>query len=350
MSSIPHSRPLLGSAEKRALCRVIDSGMLAEGKEVAAFEHELAERVGRRGAVAVHSGTAALTLALEVLGVRNGDRVAMPSYVCSALLHAVQALDAQPVLVDVNPSTFNLDPDDLRRRLRARVKAVIVPHMFGLAAELDAIAACGPPVVEDCALALGARYHGRPVGSFGALAIFSFYATKMIAAGEGGMVVGDRTSLLSHVRDLRSYDGRKRHRRRFNHKMTELQAAVGRIQLRRLESFIQRRRCGAEHYFESLAGGPWELPPQAPGHVYHRFVLRTRRSASRFLSELNRHGIEARRPVFLPLHRYLDQEGFPGAEDAYRRAVSIPLYPALTPAELGRVAQVTRRVGDRFGR
>ena len=346
MKRIPHSRPLLGAAEQRAVRRVVASGHLAEGKEVGSFEREMARRLKRRHAAAVGSGTAALHLALVALGVKPGDRVAMPSYVCTALLHAAELVGAEPLLVDIDPTTFNLDPDDLRKRLRSRTKAVIVPHMFGLPARFRDIEACGVPIIEDCALALGAKYGGKPVGSLGVLSVISFYATKMIATGEGGMVLGNRASLIEDVWDRRGYDGRSRRRQRFNYKMTELQGALGRVQLRKLSRFVATRRHLASLYASALDGGPWDLPSVDGSHSFYRFVTRPRRGTKRLLDELERRGIEARRPVFRPLHRYLGLKDFPGAEEAFRRAVSIPLYPALSPAEAERVVQVTRRVGN----
>ena len=346
MTHIPHSRPFLGRAEQRALHRVITSGQLTQGEEVEAFERSVASVMGRKHAAAVQSGTAALHLALIALGVGRKDNVAIPSYVCSSLLHAVSMVGARPVLIDVDPATFNMDPDDLRRRLRARTKAIILPHMFGLAAEIDDIVRHGVPVIEDCAMSLGARYQGRPVGSFGTLSVVSSYATKMIATGEGGMVLGDRALLLRQVRDLRSYDGHQRHRTRFNYKMTDLQAALGQAQINRLASFIRKRSRLASRYERAFKKGPWELPKLERDHIYYRYVIRIHRGARRFLSQLNRFGVEARRPVFKPLHRYLALDGFAGTEEAFRRAVSIPLYPTLTKEEARHVIESTQRAGS----
>ncbi len=188
------------------------------------------------------------------------------------------------------------------------------------------------------------------MGSLGVLSVVSFYATKMIASGEGGMVLGNRAGLLQDILDRRSYDGRSEHRLRFNYKMTDLQAALGRAQLRRLTDFVRRRRRLATFYTKKLRGGPWDLPPLDRDHCFYRFVTRPRRGTERLLVELERHGIEARRPVFRPLHRYLGLQGFPGADEAYRRAVSIPLYPALSSVEAERVARVTVQVGNRLSR
>jgi len=346
VTRIPHSQPSLGAEEQRAVRRVVASGHLAEGKEVNRFEREMARRSRCRHAVAVSSGTAALHLALLALGVKEGDRVAMPSYVCAALLHAAQLAGAEPLLIDVDPTTFNLDPQDLRRRLRSRTKAVIVPHMFGLPARFVEIEACGVPVIEDCALALGANYHGKPVGSLGVLSVVSFYATKVIATGEGGMVLGNQARFIEEVRDLKGYDGRRTHRRRFNYKMTDLAAALGRAQLRKLSRFLAARRRLASLYVRELKDGSWELPPLERGHSFYRFVARPPRATNRILKELARRGVEAQRPVFRPLHRYLGLEGFPGTEEAYRRAVSLPLYPALSSVDAQRVVRATRQVGN----
>src|SRR5262245_30539920 len=179
--SIPHSRPTLGHEEERAAVRALRSGMVGGGEEVDRFERELEAFVGAGRATAVHTGSAALHLALLGLGVGPGDRVVLPSYVCAAVLNAVHYTGAEPILADVSPESANLDPDDVRKRLRAGTKAIIAPHLFGRPAPIRELRRLGVPVVEDCAMALGAK-----VGREGEVAIFSFYATKMIATGHGG--------------------------------------------------------------------------------------------------------------------------------------------------------------------
>jgi perosamine synthetase len=158
------------------------------------------------------------------------------------------------------------------------------------------------------------------------------------------MVLGDSAQRIEHIRDLRSYDGRPRLRVRYNYKMSDITAALGRVQLRRLNHFIRRRRQLAKRYLRALSGGPWELPTHRAGHVYHRFVLRSRQT-TRLLTEIEKKGVDARRPVFKPLHRYLGLEGFPGAEEAYQKAVSIPLYPALTRREAEHVIESVAKSG-----
>ena len=332
---IPHSRPFVGPEEEAAAVAVIRSGHLSAGARVAAFERALAGRIGVLHAVAVSSGTAALHLALLALGIGPGDAVAMPTYVCLALLHAVRYTGAEPLLVDADPETCNLDAADLRRRITPRTRAVILPHAFGRPADVAGVCALGLPVIEDCAMSLGATVEGRPTGSLGDLSVFSFYATKVIACGEGGMVATQDERLATRVLDLRDYDGRRDAETRFNYKLSDLHAAVGEVQLGRLEAFIARRRDLAARYNEALRGTGRLLPEPVPGHIFFRYVVRTTGDVEGRIRAFEKQGVAARRPVFQPIHRAMGMaEGaFPGAETAYRSALSLPLYPALTDAE-----------------
>ena len=341
---IPHSRPTLGPAEARALARVVRSGQLAQGPLVERFEQAMGRRLALRHAGAVSSGTAGLHLALLALDVGPGDDVLLPSLVCSAPLHAILAAGARPRLVDCDPATANMDPAAARRALGRRAKAIIVPHAFGLPAELAELCALGPPVIEDCAQALGAAYRGRPVGSFGDVCVLSFYATKVLATGEGGMVLSGRRRLVDRVRDLRSYDERETFRPRFNYKMTDMAAALGLCQLGRLGEFLARRQALAAAYDRGLSGTPLRLPPRPPDrtHMFHRYVVQAGPAAGPLLAALGARGIAARRPVFRPLHAYLELPGFPGAAEAWRAMVSLPIYPSLSRAQVNRVARAVR--------
>jgi dTDP-4-amino-4,6-dideoxygalactose transaminase len=339
---VPHSRPTLGDEERAAVADVVASGQLAQGPRVAAFERSMADRLGVREAVAVGSGTAALHLALLALGLGAGDEVLVPSYACAALLHAVRAAGAAPRLVDVDPHSFNMDPDAARRACSPRCGALIVVHSFGLPADLDALLALGVPIIEDAAQALGARHGGRAVGAVGAVGVTSFYATKLMTTGEGGLLFGDDERILAAARDLREYDEKRDDRPRFNYKMTDLAAALGLAQAERLSGFLDRRRAIAAHYRHRLRPVPLRPPPDPPGRVYHRYVVTGPRAADDYLARLGAAGVNARRPVFQPLHRYFGLAGFPGAEEAWARAVSLPCYPSLTEAELERVVSAAQ--------
>lgn len=330
---IPHSRPTLGSEEERAAIRVLRSGMIGGGAEVDRFEHALETMIGAGKATAVHTGSAALHLALLGLGVKSGDRVVLPTYTCAAVLNAVKYVDAEPVLADVAPETANLDPDDVKRRLTAGTKAIIAPHMMGRPAPVRQLQALGVPVVEDCAMALGAEVGGR-----GEASTFSFYATKMIATGHGGAVVARDRSVVRRIRDLVEYDHREDYRVRYNYRMSALSAALGRSQLAKVPEFLKERRRIADYYYRALGLG--ELPP---GHVFYRFFVRVG-SVERFIRFMAARGIECKRPVYRPLHRYFGRPSgeFPGAEELHRSWASIPLYPSLDRQERERVAVAAR--------
>ncbi|MBU4121925.1 MAG: DegT/DnrJ/EryC1/StrS family aminotransferase [Proteobacteria bacterium] len=335
MQMIPHSRPTIDQEEINAAVAVLQSGQLAQGEQVLQFEKALASLIGVGGAVAVSSGTAALHLSLLALEISEGDEVVIPSFVCPALLNAIRYVRAVPVLADINRETFNIDVRDLKRRVTRKTKAVIVPHMFGLPADIRNIIALGIPVIEDCAQALGSRYEGAPSGSFGALSVFSFYATKVICTGEGGMIAANDLQLLEKIRDLRDYDEKDDGRLRYNYKLTDLQAALGLAQLRKLPALIGRRRAIARQYDEFLREYHLSMPVYPPDreHIYYRYVIRTKHVAE-LLAAGRDAGIAYRRPVFKPLHHYLGMAGYPQTDAAFLRTVSLPIYPSLSDTEV----------------
>lgn len=314
---IPHSKPYIGEEEIEAVGRVLRSGRIAQGAEVEAFERECAVLLGRRFAVAVNSGTAALHLALVILGVGKGSRVAFPSYACAALLQAVSRTEAEPVLCDIGPD-YNL----ARNSAPPDCDAVIVPHLFGAPAPMPA----HENVIENIAQSIGG-----PTGKASRIAMTSFYATKMLTTGEGGMLFSDDTALAEHARDLRDYDNRDGFTQRYAYKMTDFQAAMGRVQLKRLQGFVERRRAIAKQYSEAFASLPLRLP-KAEGHVFFRYVVAApqRDVLEKFLLQ---QGIEAKRPVYRPAHHYVGGN-IPNSEKAHLECLSIPIYPALTSQEV----------------
>jgi len=346
MLSIPHSRPTLDEEDLQAIASVLRSGFITQGAQTEAFEAEMARMLRVRGGVATSSGTTALTLALRAFQVGEGDEVSLPSYACSALLHAVWSVGAIPRPVDCDPWSFNLDPEAARRACSSKVKALIVVHAFGLPAEFDELRGLGVPLIEAAAQALGASFKGRPVGSLGEAAILSFYATKLITTGEGGMLLSNNEEILAVGRDLRAYDEKEDATPRFNFKMTDLQAALGLAQLKRLPQFLKRREVIAACYRERLQHLPLQQPLAPPDRkrVYYRYVVKGPKRADAYLSRLQNLGVEARRPVFRPIHRYLGLEGFPGAEEAWEKAVSLPLYPSLSDEETEWVLQAAQEV------
>jgi perosamine synthetase len=331
---IAHSRPTLDDHDARAVTKVVRSGWLAQGARVEEFERRMASFVGVRGGVAVGSGTAALELALLAVGVTRGDEVILPSYVCTAPWLAVRRTGATPKLVDIEPETYAIDPVQVKKAVTRRTRAIIVPHLFGLPADLTRLQDLDVPLIEDCAQALGVTERGRPVGSVGVAAVCSFYATKLLCTGEGGMFLSRKPFILERGRALREYDEEPiLVPASFNRKMTDMQAALGLSQLNRLRLFLQRRRAIAAVYRKALADADVGLPviPAGRTHCYYRFVIRLRhRSVEQVMARLERRGVQCRRPVFRPLHQYLKLKGYPESEGAYRTALSVPIYPSMT--------------------
>jgi dTDP-4-amino-4,6-dideoxygalactose transaminase len=337
---IPHSRPTLGVEESQVAAQVVASGHVAEGPQTEHFEREFAAYLCQPHAIAASSGTAALHLVLNAMGIGPGDEVILPSFVCSALLNAVNYTGAAVVLADIDARTLNMDVLDAARHLSRRTKAIILPHMFGLPADTDRFLGLGVPIIEDCAQSIGSAYGFKPIGSCGRAAVFSFYATKVLAAGEGGMVVTSDRELADRVRDLKAYDKRDVYRTRFNYKLTDIQAAIGRIQLGKLSSFIHHRRLIARRYREAFEMLPVCLPPDSPAHIYFRFVVDIGTDSGSVISQASQRGIGCERPVHTPLHRLFKSESFPHTESAWRQCLSIPIYPSLRDSEVEKIIRV----------
>lgn len=338
--TIPHSRPLIGRTEASAVANILQSGQIAQGSEVHRFEDDFVRYLGGGYAAAVSSGTAALHLVLAAMGIGEGDEVVMPSFVCTALLNAVNYVGGVPVLADIDPASYNLSPSDVEKRLSPRTKAIIAPHMFGGAVDMKSLSKFGIPMIEDCAQSVGGDYRGRPLGTIGAASIFSFYATKVITSGEGGMVYSSDKGLIDRVRDLRDYDGRQDYKVRFNYKMTDVQAAIARVQLSKLEAFIERRRNIALQYFDELTAFKLKLPEQKKGHIYYRFLIQPEANIEMVLRAMTAEGVGIARPVNKPLHRYLGTEGFPETEMAWERTLSVPIYPSLTDNQVQTILKI----------
>ncbi len=347
---IPHSKPTLNSHDAALVAKVVHSGHVSEGSQVLKFERAFARYQGQKGAVAVNSGTAALHLALVALGVGKGDEVIIPSYVCTALLNAVLYVQARPRVVDVYFEDGNISTESVRKNITRKAKALIVPHMFGQPADMKDLLGFGVPVIEDCAQAVGASYENKKVGSFGAAGVFSFYATKMMTTGEGGMVVSDHRGLLKRVRDEHNYDHKKEYHIRYNYKMTDIQAALGRAQLERLPKMLHRRRQIADRYATALSSDKIQLPPRVKGKesAFFRYVLKVPRNRERVIRYLKAKGIYAAAPVFNPIHVYLKKKSFPNTDRLMREAVSIPIYPSLTEREVNYIAANVRAAVKKF--
>jgi perosamine synthetase len=339
---IPHNRPLITAQDRAAVDAVLSSGWIAQGPAVAALEASMVALYRGGAACAVSSGTAALFLALKALGAAADTVVAVPSYACSALLNAVYMAGAIPRVVDVLPDTFCLDPDALRAQA-ADARIVIAVHTFGAEADIAALQTGGRIVIEDCCQSLGGMRGDLPLGVGGDAAVFSFYATKLITGGQGGLVWSQ--TVAEKVRDYRQFDGRETYERRFNFQLTDLQAALANSQLQRLDVIRARRAAIAGAYLAAL---PKNLKTQrdlgAPGRMAHRCVVvaPNREVRDRLAKHMKAAGIECIVPVgrFELLHRYLslDPTGYPVAERLSDTTLSLPLHLGLSDAEVARIS------------
>lgn len=344
---ISHSKPSLSRKEADEVYKLIISGELAQGRKVEEFESEFEKFTGTKEAIAVNSGTSALHLSLLALGIKEGDEVIIPAFVCSALLNAVKYCNATPVLTDINSEDFNMDVKDVKKKISKKTKAVILPHMFGLPADLDTFIELDIPLIEDCAHSVGAHYKNRLVGTFGTISIFSFYATKMITTGEGGMIVTNSRKIADKIRDLREYDNKDFFTIRYNYKMTDIQAAIGICQLSRLQAFIERRKEIARIYTAALMDSGLRLPGVSEGkeHIFFRYIVVTEKEGlDNIIKNAEKRGICLRKPVYKPLSFFITESSCPVTGKIYNKALSIPIYPSLKEEAIDRIVCVLKDI------
>lgn len=332
---VPHSRPMIDREDMKAVTGVLASGYISQGEKVKEFEKRLAKFVGAKYGIALSSGTSAIHVALTALNAGTGDEVIIPSYVCASPYMATLHAGATPKIVDIDASDFNICAATVKKGITSKTKAIIVPHMFGAPAELDELLDLGIPIIEDCAQSLGAEYRKRKVGSFGRLSICSFYATKMITTGEGGMVLTNDYEIYNKIIEVREYDKKPLNTIRYNYKMSDIQAALGLSQLKKLTYFIERRRDIAAIYNERFSECDVTLPctHSHKRSVFYRYVVMLNR-LKHIQKSAKKSGIMCEKPVWKPLHKSLPSTKCPNSDYVYNHALSIPLYPNLTEEEV----------------
>lgn len=351
---VPVYKPDLSGNERAYVDECIDSSWISsKGRFVRAFEDEFAKKIGIAHAVSVSNGTVALHLALTSLGIGPGDEVIVPTLTYIASVNAVTYCNATPIFVDSTRESWQIDPDEVRRHVTKRTKAILIVHLYGQSCNLEAIMEIarefGVFVVEDCAEAFGTLYDGRHVGTYGDISTFSFFGNKTITTGEGGMVVCNDKTLFERARHLRG-QGLAKHREYwhdaigFNYRMTNIQAAIGLAQLERSDAFIDRKRKIASLYKNFLRSVPLEVHDEVPNtrHSYWMFsILVNVNLRDELRQHLSNKGIETR-PVFYPVHTMpMYSSGYrrlPIAEELSWRGVNLPSYPSLVDEQVEMVA------------
>lgn len=348
------AQPTMGREEKAALWAVLESGNLAQGEMVRRFEEEFAAFCGTKHAIATSSGTAALHTALLAHGLGPGDEVITSPLTFIASANSVLFTGARPVFVDIDEDSFNIDPGLAEAAITPRTKALLPVHLYGNPCDMEALTAIARrhnlAIIEDACQAHGAAINGQKVGSFGT-GCFSFYATKNLTTAEGGMITSNDDQVAERARMLRHHGARQRYYHEllgYNYRMTELQAALGRVQLRRLPEGTEKRIANADYLTGHLRHPEVILPQVRPGftHVFHLYTVRLpaeKRDGA--LEKLRAAGIEAGvyYPLTVhqqPLYRQLGyDQALPKAERASREILSLPVHPALTKGELDAIVR-----------
>ena len=351
---IPPAKPIIGDDEREAVDRVLRSGMVAQGPEVAAFEQEFADvLVQGRASVAVNSGTSGLHLGLLAAGIGPGDEVIVPSFTFAATANSVALTGATPVFADIEPEQFSLDPAAVEAAITERTAAIMPVHLYGHPAHMTELGALaerrGLALFEDAAQAHGASLNGRNVGTFGRFGMFSLYPTKNMTSGEGGMVSCDSPELVRAVKLLRNQGMEAQYQNEvvgFNARMTDIHAAIGRVQLTKVGGWTATRQANAATLDRELRGVIVPLVADGAVHVYHQYTIRVPEDRDGFVAALKQeYGVGSGVYYPVPNHRLASLEHFaPGlhleqTERAAAEVVSLPVHPSLSERDLERIVE-----------
>lgn len=354
---IPAAKPIIGDEEREAVDRVLRSGMIAGGPEVAAFESEFSELVDGRHSIAVNSGTSALHMAFVAAGIKAGDEVIVPSFTFAATANSVVLAGGTPVFADIEENFFNMDPKSAEAAITPRTRALMPVHLYGHPAALreykDIAARHNLLLFEDAAQAHAASLDGIPVGAWGVAGSFSFYPTKNMTSGEGGMVTTPCDHIARKTRLLRNQGMEKRYENEiagYNTRMTDIHAAIGRVQLKKLAGWTKQRQDNAKFLDENLKGVI--VPPVADGavHVYHQYTIRVvDQDRDAFAEEIGKRGIGSGVYYPIPNHR-LPSYGLtldlPVTEQVAKQCLSLPVHPSLSRGDLEKIVEVINAVAS----
>ena len=347
MRNIPLAKPQIDWHEQLAVLKVLKSGILAQGPEVKSFEAEFSKIVGDRECVAVNSGTSALHLSLISLGISAGDEVILPSFTFAATANVVALVGAIPVFVDIDPKTYCISPEAIELAITKKTKAIIVVHLYGLAADMERIKSIAKlhslMVIEDAAQAHLASINGVNVGTFGDAAAFSFYPTKNMTSGEGGMIVLNNSKTARICRLLRNQGMETRYQNEiagFNLRMTDIHAAIGRCQLKKLPKATEKRIANASYLSQRLETEFIPYIPNSFKHVFHQYTVRIKNSRDEVGSELKKLGVS--NDVYYPtqVHKLPSFDSELVLNQTYlatREVLSLPVHPSLTRRQLNKI-------------
>ena len=364
---IPIVKPILGDEEIQAVTDVLKSGMLAQGKVVEDFENAFAKYSDVKNAIAVGNGTLSLDVALKSLHIKQGDEVIVPSFTFIATANAVLFQGAKPVFVDIDEKTFNINIEDLIEKIGDRTKAIIGVHLFGHPFDVkELLEICEDHnihLIEDCAQASGAEYEGKKVGGFGLAGCFSFYATKNMTTGEGGMITTDIDEIADMCRKLRNHGESQKYYHTllgYNYRMMDIQAAIGVTQLKKLNEFNEKRITNADYLSRHIEVPGLELPHKKDGvkHVYHQYAVIIEEgfplSRDGFMQYLKQKGIGSAIHYPLPIHKqplyqrlgYTEEKVLcPVATAVSDKILSLPVHPALTEKDLEYITETINNLG-----
>jgi len=363
--TIPIAKPLLGQEEQEAIREVLESGVLTQGEKVRLFEKKFADFIGVKHAVAVSNGTSALDTALKTLKVGPGDEVVTPAFSFVASSNCILYQGAKPVFADINARTFNIDPSEVLKKITAKTKAIICAHLFGQPVDMKELKETAEEykiaLVEDAAQAHGAEYRGQKVGGIGTIGCFSFYATKNMTTGEGGMITTNDSELERRARLIIDHGQTEKYRHvilGYNYRMPEVCAAIGLVQLRKLEFFNKKRRENAGVLTKGVQKISGLIPPRVSDgvkHVFYQYVVRVENDFPTGRDGLAEHlekmgvGTAVHYPIPIYKQPLYGELGYgkttcPRAEDACKRVLSLPVHPAVTEKDIAYIIGVLEKV------
>ena len=362
---IPIAKPFIGDEEIKEVEAVLRSGFIAQGPKVAEFEEKFAEYIGTRHAIATSSGTTALHVALLCAGIGKGDEVITTPFSFAATANSVLYAGGKPVFVDIDPKTYNINPEKIEEAITNKTKAIMPVHLYGQPADMDQICKIAEDhdlkVIEDAAQAHGAIYHGKKVGSIGDMACFSFYPTKNITTGEGGIITTDDDAFDKDARAIRAHGESERYEHvtlGYNFRMTDIAAAIGVVQLKRLEEFNEKRIENAEYLTEHINSIEGIEPPYVAEnirHVFHQYTVRVADGKRDELKEfLNNEGVGTgvHYPRTIYKQKLYEDLGYtancPEAEKAAAEVLSLPVNPSLSAEDFGKIISVLQDASDKI--